>query len=485
MKNLVFQTSGLSFKYSKDSAFDLSTDAFLVSRGESIAIVGPSGGGKSTLLRIIEGSLSLENAQVINKKAKAALIYQDLRLVLEKSALQNVMMGALGSSQKSEIEKNHFAESLLEKLGLKAFKDQPVSHLSGGQKQRVAIARALMSQPDILIADECFSHLDLETAQETYEIIKNFQREFGFAWIVTIHFNFLPERSFDRIWKVKNGVLITEHDKENNDKEKPEFQKKKQLTKTHLFFLVFVLLAGLSSSQLFAQLSSPISWNELGVFLKKLLLHSFSQLQRVHWSFLFSQLYLTFQMALLGTFFGFIISLPLALFSAEGIVPQWISQPLRFLTMVIRSVPALIWALFFVAGLGLGVVSGIAALTIYSVGYFSKLLYEGIEDLERKPFLAVKQLGASTFQAALKALLPSSKPLFVSTFIFLLEYNVRSASLLGLVGAGGIGQDLMYSIEWRDYPTVFAILVLLVGTVFIFDQISRVVRSEIKKYRGV
>jgi phosphonate transport system permease protein len=153
--------------------------------------------------------------------------------------------------------------------------------------------------------------------------------------------------------------------------------------------------------------------------------------------------------------------------------------------MCLRSIPALIWALFFVAGLGLGVVSGIAALTVYSVGYFTKLLYEGIEDLERKPFWALQHLGASRWQAMWHALLPASKPLLISSFVFMLEYNVRSASLLGLVGAGGLGQDLMYAIEWRDYATVFSILVLLILVVLFFDQLSRWTRERIKILRGL
>jgi phosphonate transport system permease protein len=193
----------------------------------------------------------------------------------------------------------------------------------------------------------------------------------------------------------------------------------------------------------------------------------------------------TLQMALLGTVFGFLIACPLGFLSADGVTSKWFSRPLRFCLMILRSVPALIWALFFVSSLGLGVVSGVAALSVYSIGYFAKLLYEGVEDLERKPFMALQQLGATRWQAARHALLPSSKPLLISSFIFLLEYNVRSASLLGLVGAGGLGQDLMYYIEWREYSSVFAILLLFVSVVLIFDQVSRLTREQIKKRRGL
>lgn len=486
MKPEIFKTSGLTYKYNHQSPFNLNTEAFVIRESDSISIVGPSGGGKSTLLRLIEGSLVPDGVHELIRNGKAVLIYQDLRLVNEKTALENCLMGAISRKHLSGQEKEKEALELLNNLGILNFKDQPVSMLSGGQKQRVAIARSLMSRPQLLLADEPFSHLDFQTALETYQTIKDLQKKMKFAWVVTVHQNELSNFQFDQIWTVQNGSLFFHKEKLHQPKVSAEVFKKKPLPSISLFlFLVFLITFWFLSQIRTTGFDVSDGGVELANFFEKLVFHSFSDLLQVKWSFLFERLIQTIQMAFIATVLGFLISVPLGFLSAEGVATKIINRPLRLLLMIIRSVPALIWALFFVAGLGLGVLSGIAALTVYSIGYFSKLLYEGIEDLERKPFMALRQLGASRIQAMWYALLPSSKPLLVSSFVFLLEYNVRAASLLGLVGAGGIGQDLIYSIEWRDYPTVFSILILLISVVFVFDFISAWTREHIKKLRGI
>ncbi len=486
MDREVFSTQSFEFQYPGKNSFSLKVPAFSIQAGESISIVGPSGDGKTTLLRLMEGSLSLSGKSLKYPKARSALIYQDLRLVNERTALQNCLMGALSNTEWTTAQKNERALDLLQKLGLLELKDQMVSMLSGGQKQRVAIARALMSSPDLLLADEPFSHLDHETALETYKLIKSLQKQMGFAWVATIHKNESGAFFFPKTWLVKKGrlefeVAIDETALRTEEKLIPE---KSQL-ETNLIFLFFGLTALCLLQASYWQWTADLSWGELAGFFSKLFLHSWESLAVVKWGFLFDRLFQTMVMAFLGTVLGFVVSVPFGFLCAEGVSWSWVSRPLRAVLMVVRSVPALIWALFFVAGLGLGAVSGVVALAFYSVGYFSKLLYEGIEDLERKPFSALRQLGASRLQAVIHALVPTAKPLLVSSFIFLLEYNVRSASLLGIVGAGGIGQDLMYAIEWRDFATVFGILILLIGVVLIFDLISAVTRTQLKKKRGL
>jgi phosphonate transport system permease protein len=486
MKKEVFKTEGLQFAYPESETPAITTEAFSIYANDSIAIIGSSGGGKSTLLRLIEGSLIAENLRSQKIFGPTALIYQDLRLVNERSALENCLMGAFGQKQLTQSQKSDFAYNLLEQLGLSAHSHQAVSMLSGGQKQRVAIARALMSRPKLLLADEPFSHLDYKTAVETYNIIKKLQNEFDFALVVSIHHNEFMPFKFDQTWIVSQGHLYFSPDSIVNNNLKVLTKKPSFFISETFFILFFSLLTIICLIQLpQSGFNSQNAWGELVLFFKKLVINSLAQLSTINWNFLIGRLMQTLQMALLGTVFGFIIACPLGFLSADGISSRWINRPIRFFLMILRSIPALLWALFFVSSLGLGVVSGVAALSVYSIGYFAKLLYEGIEDLERKPFMALRQLGASRWQAARHALLPSSKPLLVSSFIFLLEYNVRSASLLGLVGAGGLGQDLMYFIEWRDFSSVFAILLLLISVVLSFDQISKFIRLEIKKRRGL
>jgi phosphonate transport system permease protein len=203
------------------------------------------------------------------------------------------------------------------------------------------------------------------------------------------------------------------------------------------------------------------------------------------WASSLSSVLTTFRMAVLGTFFGFLIALPLAALAAADISHRLISKPIRFFLMGLRSVPALIWALVFVAAFGIGTMAGIFSLAVYSVGYLGKLLYEGIEDLEQKGFKSLLHLGASRYQAFRMGLVPLAKPMLLSHFIFMFEYNIRAASLLGIVGAGGIGQELMYALEWRRFDHAGIILILLLSIIFATDQISERLRNFLKNKRGL
>ena len=491
-EEVVFKTSGFEFKYAEDSAFRLVAGDFEVRRHQIISIIGPSGEGKSTLLRIIEGSLLPDSPPTKLIRQRTSMIYQDLRLVMERTALENTLMGALADSNwyqlkftEAQVEE---ARGLLKELGLSQQTDQPVSTLSGGQRQRVAIARALMSRPHLLLADEPFSHLDEKTTSDTLELFKGLMAKFKFALVFTTHSLELAKNSSTQTWSVSNGQLSLTSAPRESERSTPTFDELAHASKTkqNVYFLLIGIVIALSFVQIPTDgLNSENAWQELKNFAYKLFVHEPSDFSQVEWNYLFKRLIVTIQMAVLGTSLGFLISWPLSFLAAEGISAAWISRPLRMALMALRSVPALIWALFFVAGLGLGPVAGIAALSLYSVGYFTKLLYEGIEDLERKPFEALRMLGASRLQATRYAILPSSRPLLISSFVFMLEYNVRSASLLGLVGAGGIGQDLVYSIEWRNFPAVFVILLLLTVTVIVFDQISALVRSHFRRAKGI
>src|SRR5690606_6191463 len=111
---------------------------------------------------------------------------------------------------------------------------------------------------------------------------------------------------------------------------------------------------------------------------------------------------------------------------------------------VVRTVPSIFWALVFVAMVGLGPTSGVLALAAYSTGYLTKMYYEALEDADAKAAMALRALGASRLQAFTQASLVASRPSLLAATFFVFEYNVRGASILGVVGAGGIGQHLMY-----------------------------------------
>lgn len=491
-KSLVFSCKNLRHDYEGNTGFTFFSEAFSISENETIAIVGKSGDGKSTFLRLLEGSLFCSG--ILNRK-KTALIYQDLRLVDEKTTLENILMGALFQqvSFKFNYPKHTIdqAKNLIHDLGLTHLTQTPVSQLSGGQKQRVAIGRALMSEPSLLIADEPFSHLDYQTSLEIYDLLKSLQSKNKFALVISIHDKKLSEFSFDKIWLIENGKLFFKNSSSQTALTSPDLNLSKTIqhikhqNKFEKFFLYFIFLALIVSIWKFplAGLQTSSVLIEIQNFMTRLLIHDLSDYQKVDWNLIFEKIFLTLKMAFIGTFLGFFIALPLSFLSVADFTNPALARMIRFSLMTIRSVPALIWGLFLVAAVGLGPIAGIFSLTIYSVGYLGKMLYEGLEDLQNTAFKAVRQLGAKKLQAVVHAILPASKPLLISTFIFMLEYNVRSASLLGIVGAGGIGQDLVYAIEWRDFATVISILVVMLVVVLFFDSLSHYIRTKYKKLR--
>jgi phosphonate transport system permease protein len=491
-QSLVFSCKSLRHDYEGNTGFTFLSEAFSIYENETIAIVGKSGDGKSTFLRLLEGSLYCSG--ILNRK-KTALIYQDLRLVDEKTTLDNILMGALSQQALFKFDYSSRtvdqAKNLIHDLGLTHLLQTPVSQLSGGQKQRVAIGRALMSEPNLLIADEPFSHLDYHTSLEIYDLLKSLQSKNKFALIISIHDKKISEFNFDKIWLIESGKLFFQNSRSltkietktssqiANSKQKKAYNR---FEKIFIYFILFSLFVSVWKFPI-AGLQSGNVLSEIQNFISRLVLHDVSSYQKVDWLHIFEKIFLTLKMAVIGTFLGFLIALPLSFLSVAEFTNPFLAKIIRFILMSIRSVPALIWGLFLVAAVGLGPVAGIFSLTIYSVGYLGKMLYEGLEDLQNTSFKAVRQLGAKKIQAVIHTILPTSKPLLISTFIFMLEYNVRSASLLGIVGAGGIGQDLVYAIEWRDFTTVMSILIIMLAVVLLFDSLSHYARSKYKKLR--
>jgi phosphonate transport system permease protein len=196
----------------------------------------------------------------------------------------------------------------------------------------------------------------------------------------------------------------------------------------------------------------------LGAFARGVVPHSMEAVSALPWERLLQSLLQTLQMAVCGTVLGIIVSLPLGIMAAQPIMaPSWLRLPVRLLLNAIRTLPSLIWALIFVAMVGLGPVSGVLALSAYSMGYLTKFFYEDLESIDTRPAMAVRALGATRLQTFFLAILPAAMPMLLGSCFFMFEYNIRAASVLGVVGAGGIGQDLMYYIEWRQFINHYGI----------------------------
>ncbi|PQZ85247.1 phosphonate ABC transporter, permease protein PhnE [Arthrobacter sp. MYb222] len=187
----------------------------------------------------------------------------------------------------------------------------------------------------------------------------------------------------------------------------------------------------------------------------------------------------TLQMAIVGTVLGVVLSLLVAFGAASNIAPAWLYYPSRWAMNVIRAVPDLVFALMFVSAVGLGPFAGILAMTLGSLGSIGKIFAEAMESVDKGPMTAMQAVGASKRQVIQYGILPQAAPLLVSYTLLLFEGNVRGATILGLVGAGGIGLELTTAMRMYDYGHLSAIIICIIVLVTIIDQGSALIRRRI------
>jgi phosphonate transport system permease protein len=185
----------------------------------------------------------------------------------------------------------------------------------------------------------------------------------------------------------------------------------------------------------------------------------------------------TIKIAFVSTVFGTILSLPLSLLAARNLNPSWVSYSSRFFLAAFRSLPSLIWAIFFVILVGFGPLAGVLAMTVYTVGYLGKLQYEAIEGMAKIPLDASEAMGLTKFETALKVVIPESANDLISQAIFMFEYNFRHGTVIGIVGAGGIGYYINLYLKFLQYDKVIAYLIIIFVVVLIIDFISIKARS--------
>jgi phosphonate transport system permease protein len=187
----------------------------------------------------------------------------------------------------------------------------------------------------------------------------------------------------------------------------------------------------------------------------------------------------TIQMAIVGTTLGALVSLPLAVMAARNLSPGWLSWPARAALNFIRTVPSIVWGLFFVAAVGLGTFSGVLALGVYCAGYLGKFYYETFESLDDSAAEALRAAGASKPQVFQYAILPQSLPLLANYTMFIFEYSIRAATILGVVGAGGVGFYLYVYLRNFDYQKAATMLLLLLAVVVLMDWLSGRIRQRL------
>ncbi len=185
----------------------------------------------------------------------------------------------------------------------------------------------------------------------------------------------------------------------------------------------------------------------------------------------------TLAMSVAGTALAVALALPLALLAAPNTSPHpAVQQGARMVLNVLRSIPELIMGILFVAAVGFGALPGVLALGLHSVGMVGKFFAESIEHADPRPIEAAHAAGGSRLQVILRAVLPQTLPQMADTTIYRWEYNFRASTVMGAVGAGGIGTELMGSLRLMDYPQVGAILLCILGCVTVVDAIGQRIR---------
>ena len=189
------------------------------------------------------------------------------------------------------------------------------------------------------------------------------------------------------------------------------------------------------------------------------------------------EMILTVQIAIWGTVLAVIASVPFGILSSNNVAPWWVYQPVRRLMDAFRAINEIVFAVLFVVAVGLGPFAGVMALFIHTTGILAKLFSEAVEAIDPRPVEGIRATGASRLQEVVYGVIPQVLPLWISFSLYRFESNVRSATVLGIVGAGGIGQVMFESIRGFYYAETAAILILVVVTVTIVDLLSQQLRK--------
>lgn len=192
----------------------------------------------------------------------------------------------------------------------------------------------------------------------------------------------------------------------------------------------------------------------------------------------FSEMLVTIQVGIWGTVLSILLAIPFGILSAENLMPSWVTFPIRRLMDCLRAINEMVFAMLFVVVVGLGPFAGVMALFIHTTGVLAKLFAEAIEAIEPGPVEGVKATGANPIEVILYGVIPQVMPLWISYSLYRLESNIRSATVVGMVGAGGIGVLLWQSISGFQLQQTAAIMAIVIVTVSVIDFISQVIRKK-------
>ncbi len=218
-----------------------------------------------------------------------------------------------------------------------------------------------------------------------------------------------------------------------------------------------------------------VGFGEAGRFLARMVPPNFTR-----WELLLEGMLESLQIAVLSTVLGILISLPLGLMAARNLSPFWVNAPIRGIIAVCRSLHYVIVAILFVKAIGFGVLAGVAALTVASMGFVAKLFAEAVEEISMKQVEAIRATGAGPGAVLLYGVLPQVASRFIGFSLYQLDSNLRNSTLVGIVGAGGIGGTLFAAFKRFDYDFVCAILLSIIALIFAAELISGRIRAALR-----
>ena len=268
-------------------------------------------------------------------------------------------------------------------------------------------------------------------------------------------------------------LKINNSDKKIEELIRPQWSLKSIIFTILFFLFIFLILKDLEIN--FIKLVTESSKYFLDI-LSRMLPPDFSNLKELIYAMVE-----TIEIAIIGTFIAILLSIPLGLFSARNLAPNYFVYIIcKTIVIFFRAIPEFIIAMILVIAIGFGAMPGVLALGLHTMGFLAKFYAEDIEHINKGPIDALKSSGASKSQIISFGVIPQILPAFVANNLYILDRNVRMATMLGIVGAGGIGYELQSSFRMFEYQKVSAIIILIFFTIFVIDHISSWIRAKIK-----
>jgi phosphonate transport system permease protein len=196
------------------------------------------------------------------------------------------------------------------------------------------------------------------------------------------------------------------------------------------------------------------------------------------WRIYLREMLVTVHIAVWGTLLAVLAAVPLGLAASANVAPAWIHQPVRRLMDACRAINEMVFAMLFIVAVGLGPFAGVMALFVHTTGTLAKLFSEAVEAIDPRPVEGIRATGAHPLVEILYGVIPQVLPLWLSFTLYRFESNVRSASVVGMVGAGGIGVVLFEVIRGFQYAQTCAVLIILVVSVSLIDLLSARLRKR-------